>query len=132
MDEDKIEIFRTRIKARINELKAKRPTHVMNASDIPLDDAEHASRESERYVTITLSEKKIKELSALEVVLKRIEEETFGICNRCGADISEARLEVNPHSVLCMPCQRIEEIREGIRKRKRQDASFYPQRDTQL
>ena len=132
MDKDKIEIFRTRIKARINELKAKRPTHVMNASDIPLDDAEHASRESERYVTITLSEKKRKELSALEVVLKRIEEETFGICNRCGDDISEARLEVNPHSALCMPCQRIEEIREGIRKRKRQDASFYPQRDTQL
>ena len=118
MDKDKIEIFRTRIKARINELKAKRPTHVMNASDIPLDDAEHASRESESYVTITLSEKKRKELSALEVVLKRIEEETFGICDRCGDDISEARLEVNPHSVLCMPCQRIEEIERRYPEKK--------------
>lgn len=49
-----------------------------------------------------------KELEAMlrdvERALAKIEEGTYGICDRCGRLIPEARLEARPWSVLCVDC----------------------------
>ena len=49
-----------------------------------------------------------KELEAMlrdvERALAKIEEGTYGICDRCGRLISEARLEARPWSVRCVDC----------------------------
>jgi DnaK suppressor protein len=36
--------------------------------------------------------------------LEKIEEGTYGLCDRCGALIPEERLEARPWSVLCVSC----------------------------
>ena len=36
--------------------------------------------------------------------LEKIEEGTYGLCDRCGAVIPEERLEARPWSVLCVSC----------------------------
>jgi DnaK suppressor protein len=36
--------------------------------------------------------------------LEKIEDGTYGICDRCGRLIPEARLEARPWSVLCVEC----------------------------
>lgn len=41
----------------------------------------------------------------IQHALKRIEEGTFGICEGCGAEIPEERLEAKPSVSLCLPCQ---------------------------
>jgi RNA polymerase-binding transcription factor len=38
--------------------------------------------------------------------LRRMAEGTYGICERCTADISLRRLEILPHARFCLPCQR--------------------------
>jgi RNA polymerase-binding transcription factor len=40
----------------------------------------------------------------VERALTKFEEGTYGICDRCGATISDERLEARPASVLCMRC----------------------------
>jgi RNA polymerase-binding protein DksA len=44
------------------------------------------------------------ELAAIDAALKRIADGTFGICVRCGEEISAARLEAVPHAALCKNC----------------------------
>jgi DnaK suppressor protein len=43
-------------------------------------------------------------LRDVERALEKIEDGTYGICDRCGRLIPEARLEVRAWSVLCVDC----------------------------
>jgi RNA polymerase-binding transcription factor DksA len=40
----------------------------------------------------------------VEAAIARIEGHTFGLCVRCGREISEKRLRAVPHAALCMDC----------------------------
>jgi RNA polymerase-binding transcription factor DksA len=68
--------------------------------------------EDEAYITEEYQRRK-----ALEVILERRLEEIdaaiaavaadrYGICRKCGAEIPEGRLRVNPTATLCMKCTR--------------------------
>ena len=46
-------------------------------------------------------------LEDVDRALAKIEEGTYGICDRCGRLIPEARLEARPWSVLCVDCATI-------------------------
>jgi DnaK suppressor protein len=43
-------------------------------------------------------------LGDVERALSKMDEGTYGICDRCGDPIGEARLEARPWSVLCLTC----------------------------
>lgn len=43
-------------------------------------------------------------LHDVDRALLKLEDGTYGICDRCGTLISEARLEARPWSVLCIGC----------------------------
>jgi DnaK suppressor protein len=43
-------------------------------------------------------------LEDVERALAKIDDGTYGICDRCGRLIPEARLEARPWSVLCVDC----------------------------
>jgi DnaK suppressor protein len=38
--------------------------------------------------------------------LEKLDDGTYGLCDRCGALIPEERLEARPWSVLCVRCAR--------------------------
>ncbi|MEH6645969.1 TraR/DksA family transcriptional regulator [Sulfitobacter sp.] len=44
------------------------------------------------------------EMRQLEDALKRIANGTYGDCAKCGKEISEARLEAVPYTLLCRTC----------------------------
>ena len=44
------------------------------------------------------------ELNSIDEALQRIAQGTYGICERCGESIAEARLEALPAAVLCIAC----------------------------
>ena len=48
-------------------------------------------------------------LSEIDAALQRLEEGSYGICERCGEPIPWQRLEVLPMSRLCTPCQYLAE-----------------------
>lgn len=41
----------------------------------------------------------------IEDALRKIDEGTYGICDRCGKEIMPARLEAIPYASLCIDCQ---------------------------
>jgi len=44
------------------------------------------------------------EIDAIHAALARIKAGTYGICTRCGKDVSAERLNVVPHTNLCKSC----------------------------
>ncbi len=50
-----------------------------------------------------------RELEEIRVALQKINEGTYGICERCGKAINEERLEAIPTARLCRDCQQEEE-----------------------
>jgi RNA polymerase-binding protein DksA len=44
-------------------------------------------------------------LAQVDDALAKIEAGTYGVCDRCGAPIPEARLEALPYAALCVACQ---------------------------
>jgi len=54
-------------------------------------------------------------LLKIKDALDRIEEGTYGICEVCGEDISQKRLEARPVATLCINCKRRQEAEEKLR-----------------
>jgi RNA polymerase-binding protein DksA len=50
-------------------------------------------------------ERDVVEMRAIDAALARFDEGTYGLCTRCGGDIGEARLRVNPAAERCIACQ---------------------------
>lgn len=46
------------------------------------------------------------EVASVKRVLARIEDATYGLCVRCGAEIAPARLDARPEAALCIDCAR--------------------------
>ncbi len=43
-------------------------------------------------------------LSSVTRALEKLDEATYGVCDRCGASIPDARLQARPWSVRCVRC----------------------------
>ena len=50
------------------------------------------------------------QLAEVNRALKRIKDETYGICTNCGNVINFERLEALPYAELCIDCQRQESV----------------------
>jgi len=50
----------------------------------------------------------------IQEALQRIEDGTFGICEQCGCEISEGRLEARPVTTFCIECKEEQENKEKI------------------
>ena len=71
--------------------------------------ADMATETVDREIDYTLEENSEHVLAAIDEALGRIENNTFGTCVNCGAQIPEERLEARPWAPLCIDCKRKEE-----------------------
>lgn len=44
------------------------------------------------------------ELEKIDIALKKLEDDKYGVCDGCGGRISVKRLNAMPYSLLCMSC----------------------------
>ena len=98
-------LHRPRIEARIEELKthlAEIELHLDQALDPDLEDQAIDLEDDE--VLESMGRAKLREMRLLEDALARMGRGEYGICRRCGRDISEARLQAVPYAVLCRDC----------------------------
>jgi RNA polymerase-binding transcription factor len=51
----------------------------------------------------------------MQEAIKRIDDGTFGLCESCGGNISEKRLQARPVTTLCIDCKTKEEKMEKQR-----------------
>lgn len=55
-------------------------------------------------------------LIKIDAALRKLEDNTYGICEECGDEISEERLKIMPFAIYCRDCQEKKELMEKIEK----------------
>ena len=58
----------------------------------------------EREMNMALRRRARRKVKSMQEALRRFEEGTYGICERCGSEISAQRLEALPQARLCIQC----------------------------
>jgi len=76
------------------------------------DPTDRAALEADRNFTLRLRDRESKLIRKIKSTLQRIEDETFGICETCGQDISIQRMRARPVTTQCIECKTKEEALE--------------------
>ncbi len=76
------------------------------------DDLDRARTESSRMLRLRNLDRDRKVLKRIEMTLMKFEYGTYGICERCGAEIPYERLKARPIAKLCIKCKIEEEEEE--------------------
>ncbi|MBU2534422.1 MAG: TraR/DksA family transcriptional regulator [Alphaproteobacteria bacterium] len=93
------------LRARLAELDGRLHRIEAHLEQEPERDWEdHATEAEMDEVLEGLGQAGATEMEAIHAALARIEGGSYGICVRCGKDISSARLDVVPHTALCKDC----------------------------
>ncbi len=71
------------------------------------DDVEFAVRTAEQDVTAVTADLRTRTLKEVERALGRVAGGTYGICERCGEEISPNRLKAIPWTRYCLDCQEL-------------------------
>jgi RNA polymerase-binding protein DksA len=71
--------------------------------------AETASVTIDREIDYTVEENELRVLTAIDAALARIDDGTYGRCERCGRQIEEERLQAIPYATLCIEDKRRDE-----------------------
>ena len=69
--------------------------------------------EQERISTVVADMEDV--LAQVNAALDRMDNGTYGICQRCGKPINEERLEAFPHVAFCIDCQSLIERESALR-----------------
>lgn len=115
MEKEKLQYFKelltARLEALLNEAE-KTVSGMTNDKNTFPDPTDRANLESDRNFLLRIRDRERKLILKIKEALNRIEEGTFGICEECGAEISEERLKARPVTTLCIECKTKAEAEE--------------------
>jgi DnaK suppressor protein len=80
----------------------------LDTNDLP-DEMDLASSEYLQSFTFRLRGREKSFLDKINKALERIENNSFGMCEECGDEISVKRLEARPETTLCIRCKEDQE-----------------------
>ena len=66
--------------------------------------ADSAQATASRSETLALIDQARTRLQQIDAALQRMDDRTYGVCERCGRRIDAERLEARPLSTLCVDC----------------------------
>ncbi len=120
--------FLAKMREQLLEMKAKLLAEIDSTlraeregnKDEGMDTYDLASEERDREINFILSDRDRVKLKQIDDALERMDEGTYGVCESCGLEIAEERLEAMPFSRLCRDCQQDEE-REAKSQRRAAD-----------
>lgn len=82
-------------------------------ADLP-DEVDLAATEWGQSMNLRLRDRELVLFKKINKALEKIEKGTFGVCERCGEDISVKRLDARPVAELCINCkEQLEKIEKG-------------------
>ena len=108
MEPEKLEYYRKLLHQRMDELIRSAESTVTGMTDTKEnfpDPTDRAALESDRNFTLRIRDRERKLIQKIREALLRIDEGTFGICDKCGEPISDKRLEARPVTTLCIECK---------------------------
>ena len=117
MEKQKLAYFKTLLKKQLTDLLSEAGVTVKTMSskeELFPDPIDRASLESDRNFLLRIRDRERKLISKIEKALERVEDGTFGICEKCGEDISEERLKARPVTTFCIDCKEEQENLEKL------------------
>jgi RNA polymerase-binding transcription factor len=104
-----------------SELKAEREAN----KDEGMDTYDLASEERDREINFILSDRERVKIKQVDDALERMDEHSYGVCESCGLEIAEERLQAMPFSRLCRDCQQDQEREAKAQRRVDDERNTY-------
>jgi DnaK suppressor protein len=115
MKKKDIEYFRELLTNRLQDL-LNQADHTVSGMTAPKenfpDPTDRAALESDRNFMLRIRDRESKLIKKIKKALERMDNNTFGICEKCGEDISIKRLKARPVTTQCIDCKTKEEAFE--------------------
>ncbi len=114
------EEIRAALLARHEELKAEHEHTLSEIAELQRDrltdsagddQADTGTKTFEREQEISLANNILERINQVERALERLDEGSYGWCERCGNPIPVERLAAFPSATLCVTCKQLEERR---------------------
>jgi len=109
------EYFKKYLNDRLEELLSQADNTVSGMTEskenFP-DPTDRAALEADRNFMLRIRDREAKLIKKIKEALERIENDTYGICESCGEDISIERLKARPVTTQCIECKSKEEALE--------------------
>jgi DnaK suppressor protein len=108
VEKERLEFFRELLNERLKtilEEAEKTVKGMTNDRDSFPDPTDRANLETDRNFLLRIRDRERKLIGKIKEALARIDDGSFGICEECGADISEERLKARPVTTLCIDCK---------------------------
>ncbi|MFU8819707.1 MAG: RNA polymerase-binding protein DksA [Desulfurivibrio sp.] len=121
MEQKDRDYFRKKLEELSRQLlsEAEKTIHEMtDHSDNYPDPTDRATAESDRSFELRIRDRERKLLAKIKEAVERIEQDTYGVCEACGDDISRKRLEARPVTTLCIACKTKQESQEKAHQGK--------------
>jgi DnaK suppressor protein len=109
VDQERLDSFKAILLERKNALleQANQTVNrgVTKESEHLSDYADIATVESDQTFQLRIRDRERKLLKKIDQALERIDDGTFGLCERCGEEIGEKRLKARPVTTYCIDCK---------------------------
>jgi len=115
MNKEDKKYFKNLLQKQLDELideALKTVSGMTNTKDNFPDPTDRASLETDRNFLLRLRDRERKLIEKIKEAIERIDNDTFGICEVCGKNISKERLNARPVTTLCIGCKKKQEARE--------------------
>lgn len=115
MKKKDLDFFRKLLTKRLEDL-LNQADHTVSGMTAPKenfpDPTDRAALESDRNFMLRIRDRESKLIKKIKKALERIDNNSFGICEKCGEDISIKRLKARPVTTQCIECKTKEEAFE--------------------
>jgi DnaK suppressor protein len=114
----KLRYFRDLLDGKMEELLSeatKTVTGMTSSEETFADPTDRATLESDRNFTLRIRDRERRLIAKIKEAMERIDSGSYGICEMCGEEISEARLKARPVTTLCIDCKTKQETEEKVR-----------------
>jgi DnaK suppressor protein len=118
MDANKLEHFRKLLLEQLRQhnenVRGDQATALESVDDGVKDSADMSMQDENQELALRLGERESQAVAEIDEALRRIDEGTYGQCERCGKPIDERRLEAVPTARFDAKCQTEIEAAQGL------------------
>jgi RNA polymerase-binding transcription factor DksA len=101
------ENIRAELEERLSQLQSRLAKIKRDVSQPhSVDSAEQAQERENDEVLDAIGNETAQSIREIQAALNRIEDGTYAVCESCGQQIAEARLQVVPEATQCVDCAR--------------------------
>ncbi len=117
MEKETVEYFRQILEEQRKEILKEAAKSMGQDISVSLEDrsdsVDRSSAETDRNFALRLMDRERKLLKKIDSTINKIDKGIFGICEKCGDDISPERLQARPVASLCIACKDAQENEES-------------------